>query len=432
MTEPHNDWTKLFDELPIDAASRDHHQQGLKRQVLAAFEASPPQPVNPAVNTLKSIGRMVMQNRILQWAIVGVCLVGLGWLLQIGGQPAFAIDRMVERIVNAKTARWDMQVRIVGHRDQVVKVSTIPGRCRQEFDFQTVIIDQDAGKMLSLVPASRLAIVTPLTSLSDAPGQFGAYDPPNDGLRSPMPNPEFVNQFETIRAALQNAMKNPDKDVTPLGNKVFDGRDLTGFEFNAMGQQIIVWADPKSEFPVRIELALLGPPRIDMVMKNYELDVELDEALFSVDIPDGYKVLEQEAPPLVGESDFLESLRLCCQTSSGDFPPSLGVAAIAEVSARYMSQLLQKKQLKVEDLTGDKLHEMTKISRGFSFSTLLGIDSDADAHYAGKGVKLNDKDRPIFWYRPKGTDSYRVIYADLSVQEQAVAPRIEGAVKVTM
>jgi hypothetical protein len=38
-------------------------------------------------------------------------------------------------------------------------------------------------------------------------------------------------------------------------------------------------------------------------------------------------------------------------------------------------------------------------------------------HYAGKGVKLGDAETPIFWYRPKDSETYRVIYGDLSIRE---------------
>jgi hypothetical protein len=34
-------------------------------------------------------------------------------------------------------------------------------------------------------------------------------------------------------------------------------------------------------------------------------------------------------------------------------------------------------------------------------------------------VKLGTPDRPILWYKPTGADTYRVIYADLSVKEMA-------------
>jgi hypothetical protein len=42
-------------------------------------------------------------------------------------------------------------------------------------------------------------------------------------------------------------------------------------------------------------------------------------------------------------------------------------------------------------------------------------------HYAGSGVKLGDAGKAVFWYQPKGSASYRVIYGDLSVKDVAPA-----------
>ena len=60
----------------------------------------------------------------------------------------------------------------------------------------------------------------------------------------------------------------------------------------------------------------------------------------------------------------------------------------------------------------------------------MGILVDTDAHYAGKGVTKDQKDRPILWYKPQGKSVYRVIYADLSVREADKAPEVKDAVKV--
>jgi hypothetical protein len=38
-------------------------------------------------------------------------------------------------------------------------------------------------------------------------------------------------------------------------------------------------------------------------------------------------------------------------------------------------------------------------------------------HYAGKDVKLDTPDRPLFWFKPKKASKYQVLYADLSVKE---------------
>ena len=50
------------------------------------------------------------------------------------------------------------------------------------------------------------------------------------------------------------------------------------------------------------------------------------------------------------------------------------------------------------------------------------LPPEADAHYAGKGVSLGAADKPIFWYRPKDSKKYRVIYADLSVRDADTPP----------
>ena len=63
-----------------------------------------------------------------------------------------------------------------------------------------------------------------------------------------------------------------------------------------------------------------------------------------------------------------------------------------------------------------------KIQRGMRFTVLLPKESDW--HYAGRGISIGAVDTPVFWYRPKDAKKYRVIYADLSVQEVDLAPRV--------
>jgi len=55
--------------------------------------------------------------------------------------------------------------------------------------------------------------------------------------------------------------------------------------------------------------------------------------------------------------------------------------------------------------------------------------SRADWHYAGKGVRLGDASKPLFWYKPQDSSSCRVIYADLHVTESAQTdiPKDAGA-----
>ena len=62
------------------------------------------------------------------------------------------------------------------------------------------------------------------------------------------------------------------------------------------------------------------------------------------------------------------------------------------------------------------------------------LKPENDPHYVGGGVKLGTPDRPILWYKPTGSEKYRVIYADLSVKEVPAAeapkaPESEGSPK---
>ena len=62
---------------------------------------------------------------------------------------------------------------------------------------------------------------------------------------------------------------------------------------------------------------------------------------------------------------------------------------------------------------------MDRAMRGVAFYEALTAENHA--HYAGKGVKLDTPNRPIFWYKPSGAEKYRVIYADLAVRDVAIA-----------
>ena len=45
----------------------------------------------------------------------------------------------------------------------------------------------------------------------------------------------------------------------------------------------------------------------------------------------------------------------------------------------------------------------------------MTLPAKGDWHYAGDGVKLGDAERAIFWYKPKGSKTYEVLYGDLRI-----------------
>jgi hypothetical protein len=77
---------------------------------------------------------------------------------------------------------------------------------------------------------------------------------------------------------------------------------------------------------------------------------------------------------------------------------------------------------KTEEFGQAQINEiLQRVQRGLSFANHL--PPNADAHYVGKGVSFGAADTPIFWYRPKDSKNYRVIYADLSVRDSDTPPK---------
>ncbi len=131
------------------------------------------------------------------------------------------------------------------------------------------------------------------------------------------------------------------------------------------------------------------------------------------------------ANPLIpGEEDFIESLGIWADFVDGRFPASLDTIDIIRDFSNYQRERLRKdgrvpSKNQVVEMRRDMISIMNEIdnhvSDGMRFARML--DADSDWHYAGKGITVGDSDKAIFWYKPRGSDEYRIIYADLTVEE---------------
>jgi hypothetical protein len=101
---------------------------------------------------------------------------------------------------------------------------------------------------------------------------------------------------------------------------------------------------------------------------------------------------------------------------------------IAEQIKEYVETQTQKsaevgETQETEEFGQAQINEMLqRVQRGLNFANHL--PPNADAHYVGKGVLFGAADTPVFWYRPKDSKNYRVIYADLSVRHSDTPPNV--------
>jgi hypothetical protein len=101
---------------------------------------------------------------------------------------------------------------------------------------------------------------------------------------------------------IENLWNVRDSTEEQLGEKEIHGQKATGFRIFQEDQyfeyDITIWADSESSVPSLVE-AIARPldesyPSIKWTMENFDLDVELGEGLFSLDLPTGYTLAYHE------------------------------------------------------------------------------------------------------------------------------------------
>jgi Ca2+-binding RTX toxin-like protein len=61
--------------------------------------------------------------------------------------------------------------------------------------------------------------------------------------------------------------------------------------------------------------------------------------------------------------------------------------------------------------------QQTILDMGRGITFVQQLPADSDWHYAGNDVTFGAAETPIFWYRPEGAETYRVIYGDMTIDE---------------
>jgi hypothetical protein len=191
-----------------------------------------------------------------------------------------------------------------------------------------------------------------------------------------------------------------------------------GFRYDSPSAEITLWGDAATGYPVRIETVWSGLPRTEVTMNNFEINIDLAASLFDVTPPAGYKVQSLDvdvAKP--SEQGLIKAFRAASEIGGGEFPGSLDTMGMMTL----MIKAGLKGGAKPSDEDVQRLMK-TSITMGIGFQFALELPESADAHYAGKGVNWDTPDRPLFWYKPEGASKYRVIFADLTVKDEAAAP----------
>lgn len=365
----------------------------LKEESAKAFEASSRKRsgnLRESINSI-SLWRKIMRSPITKIAAAVVVISGVLVTMHFAGLSTGTVTfaDVIKPILNAQTAVLDI---IIGDEESGGPVihDQIKGplirRTMSHMEDVVTIIDLEAWRLLSLTISKKEAAYVDLKGL-----------------------PSMPNYMDTLRNIINELQERPGFEVEELGEQEIEGQKVVGFLARHPKAEITIWADPETALPVRIE-QVSGQMKI--ICKNVKFDVPMDESLFSMDVPDGYK-LQQVELDLMGstEEDFVEGLRIRAEVfGGGQFPESVALEDFLKEAP------LMEEKIDALGLSDDEETELgMKISRYLLF--IRFFKGQGEWHYAGNGVKLGDAETAIFWYQPEGAETYRVIYGDLSVKD---------------
>lgn len=359
-------------DLPIPAGPSD---ETLARTLaaLAAAEVRPAKPVTARKRA--TIFRMVQFAAAVLVAAGG--LVYLGYRLT---QPAVAFADVAKKIAEADTLACQITMKTPDLKEPLTMrfLAREPGLMRMErADGGFTILDASRTEILAVDPTMKTAILMNFKMNADGPARGTA------------------SLVETLRKLGQ-------KDGKAVGKKKVGDIEAHGFRVTEGDQEITVWADPKTKLPVLIEGRMKsGGLDAEFTMTDFQLNPKLDDAVFRLEAPAGYKLVKFEAEDLKPEEDVARLLRAYAKKKDGKFPAKLDdFKVLAEI------------------FTGEPKPDPAENPEVMKLAMSLGrvavhLKSLKGVGYKGEGVKLGDADKIVFWYKPEKAEKYRVLYGDL-------------------
>ncbi len=342
--------------------------------------------------------RILMKNGITRLAVAAAVvlavILGLSLFTNSGGNAAYA--QVVNRLRKAETMTFSIitqtGLETVGTVRTDIAVKE-PGRIRLSTPDGYICIADTAGDRIEgivLIPTTRMYMNMDIDNLP-------------------------VNQDTGAFTSVEKLRTLPAEADELLGAAKIDGRTLEGFRVHDGDATATVWVHPATGELARAEVEFANTPGMNTIMTDFQFDIPLGDALFSLEPPAGYEQMTIRADASqVTEDDFIAYLRLWSRwTVDGTFPPIVHGTEIAKITVQ-MAQEGKFVGPVAPGYEGDQQQQI--MFNGMLFASTLPAGS---FRYAGQNASFGNPATPIFWYQPEGSPTYRVIYADLHVAEVA-------------
>ena len=281
--------------------------------------------------------RGVGRNRY-RWAkFVAACVAAVVLLSVIVSDKNVVFADVKAKVMEIQSLKYMAEIEIEGLSKRVLKGMILSdGRMRQESigesgeSEQVQIMDIAGGRIVTLMPGSKRAMVIELEDVPD--------------VDKYAQNCEFMKIKSIIEKADEGAAEY-------LGEKELGPVTVVGYKVVEDKQKLTVWADKETLEPVQIEL--VSKPlnkKIRMTMTNFAANIELDEEMFSTEVPEGYEVTTINTSALVPkEEEFVGMLKMWIDVTGGVFPSSVSPEDMKTVIKKEFEEPFERQLKKDEE-----------------------------------------------------------------------------------
>ncbi|RKY05882.1 MAG: hypothetical protein DRP56_08410 [Planctomycetota bacterium] len=385
MNDDYKQFRQIIDGLEIDDRPSAEHKQALRKQMLAACKETSSD--KPAIR-IQPVWSKIMKSKITKSAAAAVVFIAviLGVNFIPGSNGPVALASIIETFKNATCISYDIQM---GEDSPLIHDTIYQNIIRREALGAVSIIDLDNGRILSLMENEKQAVLINFDGLPEMPKNY-------------------IDHLVNILTKIQSK---EDVESEQLGSREIDGQKQIGYFFTSENLKVELWINADTSLPATI---IATRPGLETTMKNFDFDEDIDLTLFDLTPPEGYTLID--AQNMIdfkkddNEETFIEGLRLQTVLYDGWFPQDISIES-------YMKRAADIGGLVEQKFEGTLAQMQAGINLGKGLVFLRFWKGQGPWHYAGNGVQLGQVEEPIFWYQPKDSNIFRVIFGDLHVEE---------------
>ncbi len=292
----------------------------------------------------------------------------------------------VQKLERAHTLSFRMTITLEGKKEPVVmrQFYKTPGLVRSEIEGPNpvvTIVDNSVQQGITIVPAQEAAMLIE------------------------MPKQTVFSRKDVTNSIIDDFRRLASKRGEPVGKRLFGQTSASGFRVKENEGTYVIWVDPEKKAPIVIELdSKLGNVAMHSSFSDFEIDPKLDDAMFRLEPPAGYKVIKTDGSIKTSPEDLVARILSQYTTANGgkfperiDDPEALGKG----LGAKSENGGLNPEQIQNVTAIALFVHYCKENQNRFG--------------YQPDGVKLGDASKIVFWYKPEGKEIYRAVFGDLHI-----------------